>query len=64
MSGVLSYMNNTSHNAKSPDDSLEADDTIDELYDLKQGDDDGDISLDEGFLDSQDGDINTRNNID
>lgn len=61
---MLSYLNNTSHNAKSPDDSLEADDTIDELYDLKPGVDDGNISLDEGFLDSLDADIHTRNNID
>jgi hypothetical protein len=67
VSGVLSYLNNTSQNATDPDDSFEADDNYghDDLYDVRQSKDkviadDGNISQDEGFLDSPELETSTR----
>ncbi|XP_060594103.1 hillarin-like [Ruditapes philippinarum] len=67
VSGVLSYLNNTSQNATDPDDSFEADDMYghDDLYDVRQPKDkmvadDGNISQDEGFLDSPEMETSTR----
>ncbi|XP_045216355.2 hillarin-like [Mercenaria mercenaria] len=63
VSGVLSYLNNSSQNATDPDDSFEADILYDQYDDRKSKElEDGNISQDEGFLDSQDIETSTRTN--